>query len=128
MLCKDAVNCCTYIYSATDESMSMKHWLNDTGWVYRSTWTTTRPTATLSSQIPYGLACDLTRLSGERPTTAWAMAWTWSYSSGWRWKLPRLWQPTDVAEGVLDEEQGQLRWRQHVLPKNWYHPTRLHAV
>lgn len=39
-----------------------------------------------------------------------------------------LWHPTDVAAGVLDEKQGQLRLRQHVLPKHWYQPTRLHAV
>lgn len=99
-----AVNCCNYISAATDESMSTEHWLNDTGWEYRRTRTTTCPTDTLSTQIPYGESCDSTPVCGERPANAWAMAWTWSSLLGWRWKFPRLWHPTYVAEDVLDEE------------------------
>jgi len=43
--------------------MSNEHWLNDTGWEYRSTRTTTCPTATLSTHIPYGVVCDSTLAS-----------------------------------------------------------------
>jgi hypothetical protein len=63
MLIKDAVNCCNYITSATDDSMSTEHWLNDIEREYRSARTTTCPTATLSTQIPHAVAFDSTPIS-----------------------------------------------------------------